>query len=135
MAGGSCFLLSEYLTLFLHRIGEHVTAFQYIGEQQLLPYQCAIQRDEWNRVQAHFHRAYSLQKAAYRHSRGGPTAPGVCENHDPRFGKNHNPAPTRQRVHAVKTVVRNTFIELDEPTAVEGACKRCRTHSPVRRLG
>ena len=140
MDGSSSFLLSNYLTVFLNRTGERATFFQSLDGQQLLPYQCVIQRDEWERVQEHFRRAYSLQKAAYRRSRGGTTAPSVIETTEPRFRDDRSLESLQQRCRdelaRVKTVVRNTFVEMDECGGNEGAettGKRHRTVSPPRR--
>jgi len=140
MVGSSSFLLSEYLTLFLKRIGEQATLYQSMDGQELLPYQCAMSREDWDRVEENFHRAYRLQKAAYRHARGGVAAPGVSEIREPRFSaeaeqnfaSDHRLCLSSDASHArLKAVVRNTFIEVEEelPTS---ACKRNRTFSPLR---
>ncbi|CAE7025697.1 unnamed protein product [Symbiodinium sp. CCMP2456] len=135
MVGSSSFLLSEYLTLFLERIGEQASLYQSMDGQELLPYQCAMSREDWDRVQDNFHRAYRLQKAAYRHARGGVAAPGVHEIREPRFCAEEQNVASDHRLCSsdarLKTVVRNTFIEVEEelPTS---ACKRNRTFSPFR---
>lgn len=134
MVGSSSFLLSEYLTLFLERIGEQATLYQSMDGQELLPYQCAMSREDWDRVRDNFHHAYRLQKAAYRHARGGVAAAGVHEIREPRFCAEQNSASDRLCFSSdarLKAVVRNTFIEVEEelPTS---ACKRNRTFSPIR---
>ncbi|CAE7533361.1 GIP [Symbiodinium necroappetens] len=140
MASSRGFLLSEYLNLFLERIGEPASLHQSIDGQHLLPYQCAIPRDDWDRVREHFQRAYALQKAAYRRSRGGPAAPNLCESHAPRFQDDHSFESLQQRLAEsieIKTVVRKTFIDVDEAAQPEGfgiPRKRCRTASPVSRF-
>jgi len=99
-----------------------------------------MSREAWDRVEENFHRAYRLQKAAYRHARGGVAAPGVSEIREPRFSaeaeqnfaSDHRLCLSSDASHArLKAVVRNTFIEVEEelPTS---ACKRNRTFSPLR---
>ena len=139
MVGSSSFVLSEYLSVFLTRIGEQASFYQSLDGQELLPYQCAIQREDWDRVKGRFHCAYALQKAAYRRSRGGATAPSVQDSLGPRFRDDRSLDVLQQRLTEateVKTVVRKTFIDVDEPTELESqTCQqRCRTLSPVSHL-
>jgi len=140
MVGSRSFLLSEYLNLFMERIAQPATLYPSVDGQDLLPYQCAILRDDWDRVREPFQRAYALQKAAYRHSRGGSAAPNISESVAPRFQDDHSFEALQQRLHEtieIKTVVRKTFIDVDEPTEPEGLAiprKRCRTASPVSRF-
>lgn len=138
MVRSGSFLLSEYLTLFLQRIGEQATFYQSLDGQELLPYQCAIAREDWDRVRPRFHRAYALQKAAYRRSRGGRTAPSLIESLAPRFRDDHSLDDLQQRLRKsieAKTVVRKTFVEVDDSADLDGyaiSFQRRRTVSPVR---
>ena len=86
MVGSEFFHLSEYLSLFLQRIGMPLTLHQSLDGQELLPYQCAVQEELWQQIAPHFRRAYMLQKTAYRRANGGSTAPAITEGTEPRFG-------------------------------------------------
>ncbi|CAE7521407.1 unnamed protein product [Symbiodinium natans] len=136
MVGSSGFMLSDYLNLFFKRIGEQVILHQSVDGQELLPYQCAILREDWDRVGEHFQRAYALQKAAYRHSRGGRTAPSLLESLGPRFREDNSLTALQQRLREsidAKTVVRKTFLDVEEPQSQgDSARQRHRTSSPVR---
>mmetsp|Transcript_48815 Transcript_48815/g.114687 ORF Transcript_48815/g.114687 Transcript_48815/m.114687 type:complete len:397 (+) Transcript_48815:48-1238(+) len=123
MVRSSSFLLSEYLTLFLQRIGAQAAFYQSVDGQELLSYQCAVAREDWDRVRPHFQRAYALQKAAYRRSRGGRTAPSLIESLDPRFRDDHSLDDLRQRLREsieVRTVIRKTFVEVDDSADLDG---------------
>ena len=141
MVGSSVFLLSEYLTLFLQRIGDHATMFQFLDGQELLPYQCAVLEEQWRIVRSRFRRAYALQKTAYRHARGGSTAPALCEDVAPRFRDDRSLECLQQRLRnldstSTRIVVRNTFVEMeeedDETEHHASACMRSRTVASVR---
>ena len=139
MVGSNGFVLSEYLSVFVTRIGEHATFYQSLDGQELLPYQCAIQRADWDRVRGRFQCAYALQKSAYRRSRGGAAAPSVQDSMGPRFTDDHSLDVLQQRLDEateVKTVVRKTFIDVDEPSQFDSESdqQRCRTLSPVRHI-
>ncbi|CAE7442793.1 unnamed protein product [Symbiodinium natans] len=142
MVGSSNFLLSEYLMLFLEKLGEHVDVYQSLEGQALQHYQCVVPDHEWQRVKDRFYRAYTLQKSAYRRANGGQSAPGMSEHAEPRFRTDqglclqrlYRPVPTTPRSPAL--VVHNTFLELEEPEEPEepeelgtGAFKRTRSMS------
>ena len=42
-------------------------------------YQCAVRRDEWQKLRREVFSAFGLQKAAYRRANGGTTAPELKE--------------------------------------------------------
>ena len=141
MAGRDGFLLSDYLEIFLERIGEKVPTYQSLDGHELLPYQCAVQSLDWARVRAHFQRAYLLQKTAYRRARGGSSAPSVLEGVEPRFRDDHSFECFQQRLKMAalisgKLVVRKTFVEMEEPESEDSEqfeqWKRPRTVSPLR---
>ncbi|CAE7597175.1 unnamed protein product [Symbiodinium sp. CCMP2592] len=122
MVGSSSFLLSDYLMLFLERLGEHVDMHQSLDGQELQHYQCAVPDHEWQRVKDRFYNAYMLQKSAYRRANGGQTAPGMSEHAEPRFRTDrglrmqqplYRAVPTPPRAPAL--VIHNTFLELEEP--------------------
>ena len=135
MVGRSSFLLSDYLMLFLERLGENVDMYQSLDGQELQHYQCVVARHEWQHVRDRFYSAYTLQKSAYRRANGGQSAPGMSEHAEPRFrtgrGLRQNlyrPVPTTPRAPAL--VVHNTFLELEEPEELgTGAFKRARSRS------
>eukprot|EP00439_Symbiodinium_sp_Y106_P069516 s464_g11.t5 len=134
MVGSSTFLLSDYLMLFLERLGEHVDMHQSLDGQELQHYQCAVPDHEWQRVKDRFYGAYTLQKSAYRRANGGQAAPGMSEHAEPRFRTDrslrvqqpltlYRPVPITPRAPAL--VIHNTFLELEEPEELgTGAFKR-----------
>ncbi|CAE7942200.1 unnamed protein product, partial [Symbiodinium sp. KB8] len=130
MVGKGSFLLSDYLMLFLERLGEHVDAHQSLDGQELQHYQCAVPDHEWQRVKDRFYNAYTLQKSAYRRANGGQAAPGMSEHAKPHFRTDrglqmqrhlHRPVPTTP---APALVIHNTFLELEEPEESGTAFKR-----------
>ena len=103
--GSTSFYLSEYLMLFLQRIGVDVAVYQTLDGQELLPYQCAIPREVWHRIQPEFSRAYILQKTAYRRTYGGSSAPGIHDSTEPKFRTQprHLPAQCRPEILPTST--------------------------------
>ncbi|CAE7213289.1 Slc9a8 [Symbiodinium natans] len=83
--GHSHFCLSDYLQLFLERMGETMPVHQSLDGQDVLPYQCVVAREHWCRMHERFHPAFALQKAAYRRAKGGKTAPKIVEDIAPRL--------------------------------------------------
>ena len=45
------------------------------NRSRLVPYQCALKRDDWMHVRSRFVECFLLQKTAYRRANGGSTAP------------------------------------------------------------
>jgi len=128
LAGSRQFRLADYLRVFLDRIGERVNIYDTLDGQELLPYQCTISRKDWSRVSDRFRKAYALQKAAYRHANGGPTAPGICEDVAPRFRQDSSLFSLKCRTEVAqlagadkepRILVRNTFVEVEYDEEVE----------------
>jgi len=128
LAGSRQFRLADYLRVFLDRTGERVNIYDTLDGQELLPYQCTISRKDWSRVSDRFRKAYALQKAAYRHANGGPTAPGICEDVAPRFRQDSSLFSLKCRTEVAqlagadkepRILVRNTFVEVEYDEEVE----------------
>mmetsp|Transcript_41370 Transcript_41370/g.92530 ORF Transcript_41370/g.92530 Transcript_41370/m.92530 type:complete len:410 (+) Transcript_41370:99-1328(+) len=85
LCGSSKFHLSEYIKSLLNSVGEHIDAFKSLDGRKLMPYQCAVRRDQWNLLRRRFIEVFLLQKTAYRRANGGSTAPSLHEDVDPRF--------------------------------------------------
>ncbi|CAE7386111.1 unnamed protein product [Symbiodinium pilosum] len=137
MSGSRCFSFSEYLGLFLERLGEPACTYQSLDGQDLLPYQCVMARSDWCRVRDRFQEAFTLQKSAYRRANGGTAAPRVTEGAQPRFCREARlPAPLWSQLDPVSScglVVHNTFLEIDESDGdTDEAVGRTRTTSPAR---
>ena len=135
MVGSSSFALSEYLMLFLQKLGEHVDMYQSLEGKELQHYQCVVPQHEWQRVKDRFYTAYNLQKSAYRRANGGQAAPGMSEHAEPRFRTDrglrlpqlYRPVLTPR---APALVVHNTFLELEEPEDLgTGEFERTRSRS------
>ena len=103
MVGSSSFCLSEYLMLFLQRIDMDVAVYQTLDGQELLPYQCAISREVWHRIQPEFKGAYSWQKTAYRRAYGGCYAPNILESSQPKFRTKPKRLPAQCRQEMLPT--------------------------------
>ena len=132
-AGQSHFYLSDYLRAFFNCMGDSVSVYQCLDGQQLLPYQCVMEHEQWCQVRVRFEEAYMLHKKAYRRANGGTTAPKVVDNVEPRFCKEINLASLRQREKSAQAsqtmTVRNTFLEMDEGCELQGkACRRYTRH-------
>ena len=111
------FYLADYLKCFMDKLG-HPTLFFYdtLDGCKLVPYQCVVKRQDWEQLKKFFMPAFRLQKAAYRRGNGGTVAPSLVEDVRPHCSS-QEPCYEPQVQHEgsiVKTVVRNTFLELDE---------------------
>eukprot|EP00438_Fugacium_kawagutii_P015808 Skav206884 [mRNA] locus=scaffold3287:13187:18436:- [translate_table: standard] len=121
------FCLAEYLKLFMSQLGHALTTYETLDCCKLVPYQCVVKRSDWERLREPFTQAFRLQKAAYRRANGGTTAPALLEDVKPHFS-------TRRHVHSgdltavvVKTVVRKTFLELEEDVEVGPPMRRTKS--------
>mmetsp|Transcript_58054 Transcript_58054/g.80570 ORF Transcript_58054/g.80570 Transcript_58054/m.80570 type:complete len:138 (-) Transcript_58054:492-905(-) len=85
MVGSGAFRLSEYLCLFFRRAGVNVSVYQSLDGQELLPYQCVVQREEWYAARPRFKAVFALQKTAYRRANGRTSVPRIVEECRPRF--------------------------------------------------
>lgn len=121
--GSERFYLSQYIKIFLANLNVHSNfpTYNSLDGNQLVSFQCVVRRDEWNAVKEAFHKAFLMQKKAYRRANGGNSAPSLSEDAAPR--------PLRSAVGAVrlpeeatqhKVVVRRTFLDVDDPSSPEG---------------
>lgn len=76
-----------------------------------MSYQCAVPTAQWHELRPGLLKAMNLQKAAYRRGNGGTTGPTLVEARPHLVEKVEE---GRREVMVIKTVVRNTFLELDE---------------------
>ncbi|CAJ1359314.1 unnamed protein product [Effrenium voratum] len=107
------FCLAEYVKVFLARMGEDIRTFDSIDGRRLLPHHCVVLRDQWQRVRRRFFEALRVQRSAYRRGSGGPNAPSIREQVEPKFLP-----PSLRRLEprslAAQLVVRNTFWDVLE---------------------
>lgn len=109
------FCLAEYLKLFMSQLGHDLTTYETLDCCKLVPYQCVVKRSDWERFREPFTQAFRLQKAAYRRANGGTTAPALLEDVKPHFSTRvSHQMQTAVTDVVVKTVVRKTFLELEE---------------------
>ena len=95
--------------------------YEVMDGHKLVPYQCVVLRHQWDEVRTSFFEAFKVQKAAYRHANGGTTSPRILEDVQPRFvGTNIGGFEPE----VIKTVVRKTFLELDEADPADKHLKR-----------
>ncbi|CAE7241786.1 unnamed protein product [Symbiodinium sp. CCMP2592] len=138
MMGNDAFRLSEYLRLFFRRVGVHVHTYQSLDGQELLPYQCVVQREEWYVARDHFKATFALQKTAYRRANGGTSTPRLVEESTPRFCREVVASCQNQTGLAsdvCELVVHKTFFELPDDVRLGMGFadrRRCRSVSPVR---
>ncbi|CAJ1424364.1 unnamed protein product [Effrenium voratum] len=74
------FQAARYMQLFLERLGYDVHVFDCLDGRRLVPYQCAIRRDVWQKLRDNLAEAFGLQRSAYRRANGGPQAPELRED-------------------------------------------------------
>lgn len=78
--------VSIYLNEFLHRLGFAETIFyDSLHGRRLVHFQAAVQRGAWERVRVAFDARFCEQRSAFRHIRGGRTAPELDMDVEPRF--------------------------------------------------
>ncbi|CAE7824330.1 MGLL [Symbiodinium sp. CCMP2592] len=137
MVGSGAFRLSEYLCLFFRRAGVNVSVYQSLDGQELLPYQCVVQREEWYAARARFKAVFALQKTAYRRANGRTAVPRIVEECAPRFCREVVGSSLKQvRLQSdLCELVHKTFRELPDGVGFGSGFahgRRCRTLSPVR---
>lgn len=127
--GSGRFYLSQYIKLFLANLNVHSNfpTYNSLDGNQLVSFQCVVRRDEWNAVKEAFHKAFLMQKKAYRRANGGNSAPTLSENVQPRplrqrgerreGGTASLRLPEEPTQH--KVVVRRTFLDVDDPSSPE----------------
>eukprot|EP00438_Fugacium_kawagutii_P009161 Skav206202 [mRNA] locus=scaffold1844:369914:371377:- [translate_table: standard] len=124
---GEKFCMSEYLHCFVKELGYELKTYDTLDGRKLVPYQCVVVRHEWDQLRAAFFEAFKVAKAAYRHANGGTSTPSLSEDAHPHFAL-HNSTDFAQP-EAIKTVVRNTFLELDEGSIAATDCHLKRSTS------
>mmetsp|Transcript_33312 Transcript_33312/g.68688 ORF Transcript_33312/g.68688 Transcript_33312/m.68688 type:complete len:425 (+) Transcript_33312:61-1335(+) len=119
--GSSKFLLSEYIKVLLSNVGESIDVYNSMDGRTLMPYQCAVRREQWISLRTRFIEVFLLQKTAYRRANGGSTAPSMHEGVEPRFSPDTSVMLLRERLLRGKSqtahqkvLVRRTFLELEE---------------------
>lgn len=110
------FSLAAYMRDFMAALEHDIPVYESLEGRSLVQYQCVVLRSDWEQVRASFMEAFSIQKAAYRHANGGTTAPSLVEDARPVLIATiaRCPCSTSDQGEDVKTVVRKTFVELDE---------------------
>mmetsp|Transcript_41244 Transcript_41244/g.84220 ORF Transcript_41244/g.84220 Transcript_41244/m.84220 type:complete len:159 (-) Transcript_41244:248-724(-) len=110
------FYLSEYMRVFMERLGYQLKIFGVMDGRKLVPYQCAVVRWEWSQLRASFHEAFKVQKVAYRRANGGPKSPNLIEDATPHFlpGVHQGDSDSQFSVPKRNITVRKTFVELHE---------------------
>eukprot|EP00438_Fugacium_kawagutii_P010073 Skav205248 [mRNA] locus=scaffold4376:7390:8574:+ [translate_table: standard] len=118
------FHLGEYLRSFVKELGSELKTYDTLDGRKLVPYQCVVVRHEWDQLRASLFEAFKVQQAAYRHANGGTSTPSLSEDAPPHFVP-CAPAEFAQP-EVIKTVVRKTFLELDETSlcTAESCLKR-----------
>ena len=114
------FHLSEYMRDFTERLGHQLQTYGVMDGRKLVRYQCAVVRQQWDELRTPFFEAFQVQKAAYRRANGGTTAPSLVEDAAPRVVL-RDFSCCAQPV-GIKTIVRKTFIELDEGSDHSAGC-------------
>lgn len=79
------FHLSEYVRSFMERLGYQVNTYEVMDGRKLVPYQCVVERRQWDELRTSFVEAFRVQKAAYRHANGGSSTPTLTEDARPRW--------------------------------------------------
>jgi len=111
---GTRFCVSDYVRTFASRLGLELAAFNSMDGQRLVPYQCVVDRKEWEAVKDRFVEAFLLQKKAYRRANGGSTAPSFHADVQPRVLDVAAVEPKSLKAPSHRVVVRRTFLEVEE---------------------
>eukprot|EP00435_Cladocopium_sp_Y103_P027844 s2366_g6.t2 len=108
------FQLSEYMRVFMERLGHQLRTYRVMDGRELVPYQCAVVGREWNQLKTSFYQAFKVQKAAYRHGNGGSKTPSLTDDASPHFLPGVHQGELQAPPKLFKTTVRKTFVELEE---------------------
>lgn len=133
--GSDKFRLSEFVKLFLMALGLDVPIYGFLDGRRLVPYQCALKREDWNRIRTQFVECFLLQKTAYRRANGGSTAPSLHEDVEPRFIQEKPPPmetfqkmeQIRQECQSHRVMVRRTFVEVESDEDSEWSVEKQRS--------
>mmetsp|Transcript_41248 Transcript_41248/g.84229 ORF Transcript_41248/g.84229 Transcript_41248/m.84229 type:complete len:398 (+) Transcript_41248:71-1264(+) len=127
------FCLREYLRCFMERLGHQLKTYEVMDGRKLVNYQCVVVRQEWEQLRTSFYQAFKVQKAAYRHANGGTSTPSLVADAAPRFALREFSCCAQPQ--GIKTVVRKTFIDLDEDSDDSADClKRSNSTGEVMTL-
>ncbi|CAJ1370776.1 unnamed protein product [Effrenium voratum] len=110
----SRFRAAEYMQLFIERLGYSLRFFGTLDGQMLVPYQCAVRRDKWQRLRKDVLNAFSSQKAAYRRMNGGAAAPELKEGRSANFKVGPVKVGYGVAAELPQLVVRRTFFGVEE---------------------
>ena len=114
-ASKSKFQAASYIQEFLKRLGHNTRVFDRLDGQKLVPYQCVIRKDEWQKVRGELLQAFRLQKAAYRHAYGGCHAPDLKEDRPAYHRRDRFKQQIRlEHPSKLQLVVRRTFIDIED---------------------
>ena len=105
---------------FVEGLGYQLKTYGMMDGRKLVRYQCVVVRQQWDELRTSFLEAFQVQKAAYRRANGGTAAPTLAEGAAPRFVLRDISCSAQQS--GIKTIVRKTFVELDELPNDSAAC-------------
>ena len=71
--------LSDYLTVLSERLGYELKSYTLLDGNRLVPYQCVVEIEAFQKVRGPLLEALRVQKAAYRRFNGGTVAPKLME--------------------------------------------------------
>ena len=120
------FRLVNFVKQFAANLGMSLKAYASLDGQRLVHYQCAVRRDEWERIREDFLEAFLVQKRAYRRANGGSCAPCIATDAEPRVAPDYRRVGLASQIRCSqqqpaqhKTVIRRTFIELADDDSTE----------------
>lgn len=132
------FRFAQYMHVFMEKLGPPLKFYETLDGRVLVPYQCVVSRQEWEKLRDVFAPAFGKQKAAYRRANGGASAPSWTDSIRPHFLSTRpewllppsDAVTTNDNAEsdATKLVVRNTFLELQEAGLPAGStCRRSKS--------
>lgn len=130
------FRFAQYMHVFMEKLGHPLKFYETLDGRVLVPYQCVVSRQEWEKLRDVFAPAFDKQKAAYRRANGGASAPSWTDSIRPHFLSTRpewllppsDAVTTNAESDATKLVVRNTFLELQEAGLPAGStCRRSKS--------
>lgn len=131
------FRFAQYMQVFMEKLGHPLKTYETLDGRVLVPYQCVVSRQEWEKLRDVFAPVFGKQKAAYRRANGGASAPNWTDTLRPHFLSKQpqwlQPPPdavttNADESNAVNLVVRNTFLELQEAgLPASSTCRRSKS--------